>query len=203
MTRFLALSRFALPGLAAALLVGLVLELALADGVDDRAPLIVLGAVGGLGLLLVPRQPFVGPLVATLSMAACSAVDPVGFEDLTTPFFVILLSAWCFGAYNQPRAAVLGLTVVLGTALFVVLRFEDGSVTDVPWIFGFVLAAWLAGFAVYQWLAPTGPGWWVDLVERLHPPAWAIGATVPSFAVAFALALAVEGLGRVRAPSPA
>ena len=61
------------------------------------------------------------------------------------------------------------------------------------------IAAWLIGFAVYQWLYPTGPSWWVDAVGHLSPPAWGIGATVPSFAVSFALGWAVTAL----APRPA
>ena len=44
------------------------------------------------------------------------------------------------------------------------------------------IVAWFAGFAAYQWLSPTGPAWWVEQVERLEPPAWGIGATLPSFA---------------------
>jgi hypothetical protein len=59
-----------------------------------------------------------------------------------------------------------------------------------------MVASWIAGFAVYQWLSPTGPGWWTDLVERLDPPGWSIGATVPSFAVSFALSGAVALLSR-------
>ena len=54
------------------------------------------------------------------------------------------------------------------------------------------VAAWIAGFAAYQWLSPTGPTWWVEQVQRLDPPAWGIGATLPSFAVSFVLALAVS-----------
>ena len=61
-------------------------------------------------------------------------------------------------------------------------KFTRGQVQD---------ELWAAGFVVYQWLYPTGPAWWVDLVARLHPPDWGIGATVPSFLVAFALAAAV------------
>jgi signal transduction histidine kinase len=147
-SRFLALSRFALPGLAAALLVGLVVEFSLVDGAEHRPLLIALGAVAGLGLLLQSRQPFVGPLAATAAMAVATAIDPASVEDSTTPFFAILLAAWCFGAYNSPRLALIGLAVLLGTAVFVVNRFEDASAGDVPWIGGFVTAAWLAGFAV-------------------------------------------------------
>ena len=60
---------------------------------------------------------------------------------------------------------------------------------------GSLIAAWIAGFVLYQWLFPTGPSWWVEAVDRLHPPDWGIGATVPSFLVAFAIAsVVVPGL---------
>jgi purine-cytosine permease-like protein len=59
-----------------------------------------------------------------------------------------------------------------------------------------LIVAWLAGFALYQWLFPTGPSWWTDLVAKLNPPAWGIGATVPSFLAAFAVASIVAVLSR-------
>jgi len=63
-----------------------------------------------------------------------------------------------------------------------------------------LVCAWIAGFVAYQWLSPTGPAWWVDQVQRLDPPAWGIGATLPSFVVSFGLALAVSAAsGRVGA----
>ena len=65
------------------------------------------------------------------------------------------------------------------------------------------IGAWLAGFAAYQWLSPTGPASWVDQVERLSPPDWGIGATLPSFAVSFVLALAVAAAGRRVGARPA
>jgi nucleobase:cation symporter-1, NCS1 family len=64
-----------------------------------------------------------------------------------------------------------------------------------------MVMAWIAGFASYQWLSPTGPAWWVEQVERLDPPAWGIGATLPSFAVSFVLAVAVAAAERARAAS--
>jgi purine-cytosine permease-like protein len=70
-------------------------------------------------------------------------------------------------------------------------RYEREDVFDaVPFRVGPILA-WIAGFAAYQWLSPTGPAWWVDRVGRLEPPPWGIGATLPSFAVSFVLALAL------------
>jgi hypothetical protein len=63
-----------------------------------------------------------------------------------------------------------------------------------------LLCAWIVGFVAYQWLSPTGPTWWVDQVQRLDPPAWGIGATLPSFVVSFGVALAVAAAsGRVDA----
>jgi putative hydroxymethylpyrimidine transporter CytX len=63
------------------------------------------------------------------------------------------------------------------------------------------LVPWVAGFAVYQWCVPTGPAWWIDGLERvvhgwLHLPfpligGSPLGASVPSFLVAFVVALLV------------
>ena len=59
----------------------------------------------------------------------------------------------------------------------------------------------MAGFASYQWLSPTGPGWRVEQVQRLDPPAWGIGSTLPSFAVSFVLAALVAVADRARGSS--
>jgi putative hydroxymethylpyrimidine transporter CytX len=65
----------------------------------------------------------------------------------------------------------------------------------VRWI---AFVPWVAGFVVYQWCVPTGPDWWVDGVTRvfsgwLHLPFplfdSAVGASLPSFGVAFLLSL--------------
>jgi NCS1 family nucleobase:cation symporter-1 len=55
------------------------------------------------------------------------------------------------------------------------------------------IAAWIAGVALYQWIQPTGPSAWTDLVDRV-PGAGQFtgGASLPSFALAFALAAALR-----------
>lgn len=60
------------------------------------------------------------------------------------------------------------------------------------------IGAWLAGFALYHWLhnPPLGPEWWVRIVERTNQPDWGYGASLPSFAVAFALAAGAVALER-------
>ena len=66
------------------------------------------------------------------------------------------------------------------------------------------LVPWIAGFVVYQWSVPTGPTGWIDAVERIFTGLGLpfplldsrLGASLPSFAVAFGLALLI--LPRVR-----
>jgi hypothetical protein len=98
------------------------------------------------------------------------------------PLFAVLLADWLVAGRRYDGAELL-----------------DAGPTRVG-----ALLAWFAGFAAYQWLSPTGPSWWVDQVQRLDPPSWQIGATLPSFAVSFVLALAVAAarftrIGMVRA----
>ena len=79
-------------------------------------------------------------------------------------------------------------------------RYEPEDVFGQNQVRTGLVAAWIAGFVAYQWLSPTGPTWWVEQVQRLDPPTWGIGATLPSFAVSFLLALAVSAAtGRVGA----
>jgi len=67
-----------------------------------------------------------------------------------------------------------------------------------------LLVAWLVGFLLYHWLhePPLGPSWWVDLVEETGQPNIGIGASLPSFAASFALAIVLGSLGS-RLPQPA
>ena len=55
------------------------------------------------------------------------------------------------------------------------------------------IATWLAGVALYQWIQPTGPAWWVDAVERVPGAGdFTGGASLPAFALAFALFAALR-----------
>lgn len=67
-----------------------------------------------------------------------------------------------------------------------------------------LLLAWLVGFLLYHWLhePPLGPSWWVDIVSETGQPNLGIGASLPSFAVSFALGLGLSSLGS-KLPQPA
>jgi nucleobase:cation symporter-1, NCS1 family len=77
------------------------------------------------------------------------------------PLFGVLLAQWLVGA-RDPFAA---------------REVRVGQVV-----------AWLAGFGLYQWLSPVGPSWWTRAVDVTHP---AIGGSLPSFAAAFLLSIAL------------
>ena len=83
------------------------------------------------------------------------------------PLFGVLLADWLLSGRHYGQQEVFG----------------RAGVRAVP------MGAWLVGFAAYHWLhePPLGPAWWADLVERTNPPSLGIGATLPSFAVAFGL----------------
>lgn len=136
---------------------------------------------------LLPTVPLRLLVVATTALGTVGAL----LIRLTSyQSFLLLL-----GSFFVPLFAVL-----LADWLLVGGRYEpETHVFAAPaWRIG-PIVAWLVGFAVYQWLYPTGPSWWVDAVGHLNPPAWGIGATVPSFAISFLLGGAVALI----APRPA
>jgi NCS1 family nucleobase:cation symporter-1 len=139
---------------------------------------------------LLPRAPQAALIAVVAAVATIGAlvVDLVSYQafllllgSVFVPLFAVLLAHWLASARH----------------------YSERDVFEAPaWRPGLV-AAWVAGFAVYQWLYPTGPSWWVDLVELLDPPEWEIGATVPSFLVAFGVSLGVCAAGRRRPSVPA
>jgi putative hydroxymethylpyrimidine transporter CytX len=132
---------------------------------------------------LLPRapQPALLVLVTGVATAGALVIDLVSYQS-----FLFLL-----GSFFVPLFAVL-----LADWLAAGRHYTADDVFAAPaWRPGLV-AAWIAGFALYQWLSPTGPDWWVDAVQRSSPPDWGVGATVPSFAAAFAVAGVVTVVSR-------
>jgi nucleobase:cation symporter-1, NCS1 family len=121
-------------------------------------------------------------------VAAVATIGALTIDLLSYQTFLLLL-----GSFFVPLFGVL-----LADWLVAGARYREADVFGGPAIRPGMVAAWIAGFAGYQWLYPTGPQWWIDLVSRLDPPDVGIGATVPSFVVSFALALAIAALGKRR-----
>jgi NCS1 family nucleobase:cation symporter-1 len=162
-------------------ILGLIALFALTVGETDEAfANAYSGAVSLQNLFPAVRQPLL--IVATTTAGTIGALT---LELTSFQGFLYLL-----GSFFVPLFAVL-----LADWLWRGRRYEADDAIDPGADIG-ALVAWLAGFVAYQWLSPTGPGWWIDQVDRLDPPAWGIGATLPSFAVAFALALAAIALRR-------
>jgi len=62
------------------------------------------------------------------------------------------------------------------------------------------IVAWAAGFLLYEWLyQPTDLGFWSDLIAKLPAPGYQIGASLPSFALAFVLTGLLQTLSSPRA----
>jgi putative hydroxymethylpyrimidine transporter CytX len=140
---------------------------------------------------LAPRVPQALLITAVTVVATIGAlvVDLVSYQTFLlllgsffVPLFAVLLAHWLASGRHYPADAIF----------------------DAPaWRPG-LIAAWIAGFMAYQWLYPTGPSWWIDLVAKLDPPSWEIGATVPSFLVSFVLAgVVVVATRRTRAAGAA
>ncbi len=127
---------------------------------------------------LLPRAPqgVLVVLTTTLGTVGALLLELTSFQS-----FLFLLGS-CF----VPLFAVL-----LADWLAAGRRYDPDDAGTTTAVNGAAIGAWVAGFVTYQWLSPTGPSWWVEQVQRLDPPAWEIGATLPSFAVSFVLALAV------------
>jgi putative hydroxymethylpyrimidine transporter CytX len=119
--------------------------------------------------------------VSALATLGALVIDLVRYEA-----FLFLL-----GSFFVPLFGVL-----LAHWLLAGRRYSTDDVFAAPAVRAPLLVAWLFGFALYQWLHPLGPSWWTDLVARASPPDLGIGATLPSFAVAFALTTLAELVSR-------
>jgi putative hydroxymethylpyrimidine transporter CytX len=172
---------------AAGLASGLALLAVTVDEVDEAFANVYSTAVSLQNLAPAASQRALVATVAAVSTAIALVIELSSYEA-----FLFLL-----GSFFVPLFGVL-----LADRLLAGAAYEPDEAFRAPaWRPGLV-AAWLAGFVLYQWLHPQGPDWWVDLVARLDPPDVAIGSTLPSFAVAFALAAAAAALSR-RVGAPA
>ena len=155
---------------------------------DEAFANVYSAAVSLQNLLPAVSQRVLITLVTVVATSGALLVDLVSYQTFLlllgsffVPLFAVLLADWLWSGRHYTAEDVFGAPA---------------------WRPG-LLGAWIAGFAAYQCLYPTGPSWWIDVVARLEPPDWPIGATIPSFLVAFGIALAVCAIGARRATVPA
>jgi nucleobase:cation symporter-1, NCS1 family len=174
---------------AAGLAAALALLAVTVDETDEAFANVYSGAVSLQNL--APRVPQ-RALVAGAAVVATLGALTIDLQEYQSFLFLL-------GAFFVPLFGVLLADWLLAGA-----RYEPDDVFGAPPLRAELVVAWLAGFVAYQWLHPTGPGWWVDLVEEIRPGTAGldgIGVSIPSFAVSFALA-AVAALVFRSAPSP-
>ncbi len=137
------------------------------------------GAVSLQNLFRSAPQRLLIVVTTTVGTAGALLLELTSFQSFLfllgsffVPLFAVLLADWLLAGRSYSAAHV----------------FDARAVRP-----GMILA-WIVGFATYQLLSPTGPSWWVEQVQRLDPPAWSIGATLPSFAAALAVGLVAAAL---------
>jgi nucleobase:cation symporter-1, NCS1 family len=129
--------------------------------------------------------PGVPQRVLVLAAATIATVGALTIELRNYEAFLLLL-----GSFFVPLFGVL-----LADWLLAGRRYATADVFHGPAFRPELIVAWLAGFALYQWLHPTGPNWWIELVDRANAGELEIGATLPSFLAAFLLTAAFAALG--------
>jgi nucleobase:cation symporter-1, NCS1 family len=144
------------------------------DETDEAFANIYSAAVSSENLLTrVPQRRLI-VVTAVVSTIGALAFDLTNYQQFLlllgaffVPLFGVLLADWLLNGMHYSAEDIFG-----GPA------FRPG-----------MIASWLVGFSVYEWLAQTqGLGFWTDFLAKLHPPDAQIGASLPSFGVAFALA---------------
>jgi nucleobase:cation symporter-1, NCS1 family len=126
---------------------------------------------------------------SVVATAGALAIDMRSYQR-----FLLLL-----GAVFVPLLGVLVADWVLRGA-----HYSRADVFDGPAVRPGPILAWIAGFIAYEWLnQPADLGFWTSWLSHLPTPSYAVGASLPSFVVAFLLTAAAVRLGSARAAARA
>jgi NCS1 family nucleobase:cation symporter-1 len=190
--------------------------LVLSRGVDPNRPELILTAIAGAGAAaalallaltvdetdeafanvysaaistqnVVPRIPQRALIAgaAVLATAGALAIDMRSYQR-----FLLLL-----GAVFVPLLGVLAAHWLHSGA-----HYTERDIFGSPAFRIGPIVAWAAGFLLYEWLyQPVDLGFWSDLIARLPAPGYQIGASLPSFALAFVLTGLLQTLSSPRA----
>jgi nucleobase:cation symporter-1, NCS1 family len=125
--------------------------------------------------------------VLIVGCAVVSTAGALSFNLTQYPQFLYLL-----GAFFVPLFGVL-----LADWIHRGMSYTREDVFGGPAFRPAMIGSWLCGFALYEWLAQSqGLGFWTNFLGKLHPLDSQIGASLPSFALSFALASIVGLVAR-------
>jgi NCS1 family nucleobase:cation symporter-1 len=162
------------------------------DETDEAFANVYSGAVSTQNLLpRVPQRVLIAG-ASVLATAGALAIDMRSYQR-----FLLLL-----GAVFVPLLGVLVAHWLVNGAHYTRRDLFDG-----PLVRPGPIVAWVAGFLLYEWLyRPQDLGFWSERLERLHErfpdwmtPTYQIGASLPSFALAFVLTGVFQTLSSPRA----
>jgi len=155
------------------------------DETDEAFANVYSGAISTQNLLTRVPQRFLIASAAILATAGALAIDMRSYQR-----FLLLL-----GAVFVPLLGVLAAHWLYSGA-----HYTERDVFGSPAFRVGPIVAWAAGFLLYEWLyQPTNLGFWSDLIAKLPAPGYQIGASVPSFALAFVLTGVFQTLSSPRA----
>jgi NCS1 family nucleobase:cation symporter-1 len=152
------------------------------DETDEAFANVYSAAVSTQNFLLRARQRVLIVAASVIATAGALAIDMRSYQR-----FLLLL-----GAVFVPL-----LGVLLADWLLAGAHYTRQHVFDSPSIRPGPILAWAAGFLAYEWLyQPADLGFWTRWLSHLPTPSQPVGASLPAFAVSFALASIVGLLVR-------
>jgi nucleobase:cation symporter-1, NCS1 family len=155
------------------------------DETDEAFANVYSSAVSTQNLLTrVPQRALI-VVASVVATAGALAIDMRSYQR-----FLLLL-----GAVFVPLLGVLVAHWLLNGA-----HYSERDIFGSPSVRWGPIVAWAAGFLLYEWLyQPVGLGFWSDLIAELPTPEYQIGASLPSFALAFVLTGLFQTLSSPRA----
>lgn len=194
--------------------------LVLSRGVDPNHPELILGAIagGGAAAALALLALTVDETDEAFANVYSSAVSTQNlFPQVPQRVLILGASVLATGAAlaidmrsYQRFLLLLGavfvplLGVLVADWLSKGMHYTRDDVFAGPALRPGCVLAWIAGFLVYEWLyQPADLGFWSSWLSHLWTPTYQIGASVPSFVVAFLLTAAAVRLGSARAAARA
>jgi NCS1 family nucleobase:cation symporter-1 len=138
--------------------------------------------------------PWMSQRLLIVGASALATVGALAIDMRSYQRFLLLL-----GAVFVPLLGVLVADWLLRGA-----HYSREDVFDGPAVRPGPIAAWVVGFVAYEWLnQPADLGFWTRLLSHLPTPSYAVGASLPSFVVAFLLTAVAVRLGSARAAARA